>query len=114
MVGRLVAGIDVESIARRCTKLDEGGAFVAGLIHRIGILYTFTKHNDYPDLLQDPESRENLSIEWAARSRKSIVANWDLSKEMQGSINPDEVELVVAASPESCRYCDDGEDFPSR
>ncbi len=81
-----------ESIARHCTKLDEGGAFVAGLIHRIGILYIFTKHGEYPELLQDPESREKLIDEWAAPIGQSIVANWDFSEEIQGSINPDEVE----------------------
>lgn len=81
-----------ESIARHCTKLDEGGAFIAGLIHRIGILYIFTKYSDYPELLQDAETRQKLIDEWTAPIGESIVASWGFSEDIQGSINPDEVE----------------------
>lgn len=81
-----------ESIARHCTELDHGSAFIAGLIHRIGILYIFTKHSDYPELLKEPESRQKLIDEWAAPIGQSIVASWGFSEDIQGSINPDEVE----------------------
>lgn len=81
-----------ESIARHCTDLDVGSAFIAGLIHRIGTLYIFTKYKDYPALLQDKDARQTLIDEWAAPIGESIVANWNFSEEIQGSINPDEVE----------------------
>ena len=42
-----------EVIAKHCTKLDGDSAFIAGLLHRIGVLYLFTKYHDYPALLQD-------------------------------------------------------------
>lgn len=81
-----------EVIARKCTKLDADSAFIAGLLHRIGVLYLFTKYNDYPSLLQDAETRNSLIEEWAAPVGESIVANWNFSEDIQATLNPDEVE----------------------
>ncbi len=83
-----------EVVARHCTRLDGDSAFIAGLLHRIGVLYLFTKYHDYPDLLQDAETREALIEEWAAPVGESIVANWQFSEEIQGTLNPDEVETT--------------------
>lgn len=83
-----------EVIAQNCTKIDGDSAFIAGLLNRIGELYIFTKYNDYPDLLHDPESRQALIDEWAGPIGESIVANWDFSEEIQASVNPDEVETT--------------------
>ncbi len=83
-----------EVIARQCTKLDGDSAFIAGLLNRIGVLYLFTKYHDYPALLQDPEARNSLIEEWAAPIGESIVANWKFSKEIQATMNPDEVETT--------------------
>lgn len=83
-----------EVIARHCTKLDGDSAFIAGLLHRIGVLYLFTKYHDYPALIQDEESRSNLIDEWAAPIGQSIVGNWNFSAEIQATLNPDEVETT--------------------
>jgi len=83
-----------EVMARHCTKLDGDTAFIAGLLHRIGVLYLFTKYHDYPALLQDAEARNNLIGEWAAPIGESIVANWNFSEEIQATLNPDEVETT--------------------
>lgn len=83
-----------EVIARHCTKLDGDSAFIAGLLHRIGVLYLYTKYHDYPALLQDKEARSNLIDEWAAPIGESIVGNWNFSEEIQATLNPDEVETT--------------------
>ena len=83
-----------EVIARHCTKLDGDSAFIAGLLHRIGVLYLYTKYHDYPALLQDQEARSNLIDEWAAPIGESIVGNWNFSEEIQATLNPDEVETT--------------------
>lgn len=83
-----------EVIARKCTKLDADSAFIAGLLHRIGVLYLFTKYSEYPLLLQDADARKNLIDEWAAPIGESIVANWKFSEEIQATLNPDEVETT--------------------
>lgn len=83
-----------EVIARHCTKIDSDSAFIAGLLNRIGVLYIFTKYTEYPALLQDADSRQNLIDEWAAPIGESIVANWEFSEEIQATLNPDEVETT--------------------
>lgn len=83
-----------EVIARQCTKLDGDSAFIAGLLHRIGVLYLCTKYTDYPNLLQDADTRKNLIDEWAAPVGESIVANWKFPEEIQATLNPDEVETT--------------------
>lgn len=77
-----------EAIARHCTKLDQDSAFIAGLLHRIGVLYIFTKYGEYPGLLQDPDTRQSLIDEWAAPIGENIVASWKFSEEIQATLNP--------------------------
>lgn len=83
-----------EVIARHCSELDVDSAFIAGLLNRIGDFYIFTKYKDYPELIQDEDHRQNLIDEWAAPIGESIVAGWEFSEEIQGSVNPDEVETT--------------------
>lgn len=108
-----------EVIAQHCSKLDPDSAFIAGLLHRIGVLYIFTKYDKYPDLLQDPEARQNLIDEWAAPISESIVANWGFSDEIRATLNPEIIgntkgrpeanltDVVIAAK--SALDADDGE-----
>ena len=79
-----------EAMAQTCTKLHSDSAFIAGLLHRIGVLYIFRKYDEYPTLLQDPEARAKLIDEWAAPIGENIVANWDFSDEIQATLNPDD------------------------
>lgn len=87
-----------EVMARYCSKLNGDTAFIAGLLNQIGVLYLFTKYDDYPSLLQDPVARQNLIDEWAAPIGHNIVADWDFSEEVQATLNPDKDE---AARPDS-------------
>lgn len=86
-LGLRVAALS-EAIAKHCTRIDADSAFIAGLLHRIGVLYIFTKYPEYPELLADPESRQSLIDEWAAPIGESIVSNWDFSKEIRETLNP--------------------------
>lgn len=83
-----------EVVAGQCTGFDADNAFLAGLLHRIGVLYIFSKYADYPGLLQDPEARRGLIDEWAAPIGESIVTNWGFSEEIEETLNPDEVETT--------------------
>lgn len=78
-----------ESIAKHCTPLDPDSAFVAGLLHNVGVLYIFSKYRDYPTLLKDPDTRQSLIDDWAPPIGESIVANWDFDEEIQRTLNPD-------------------------
>lgn len=79
-----------EVIAQHCTKIDADSAFIAGLLNQIGVLYIFTKYEEYPSLLQDPDVRQNLIDEWAAPIGESIVGNWGFSKDIRATLNPEE------------------------
>ena len=52
------------------------------------MLYILSKHDEYPELLEDPEARQALIEEWAAPIGQSIVADWDFSDEIQATLNP--------------------------
>ena len=87
-----------EVMARYCSKLNGDSAFIVGLLNQIGVLYIFAKYDEYPNLLQKPDARQNLIDEWAAPIGENIVANWDFSDEIQATLNPAEEE---AARPDS-------------
>lgn len=87
-----------EVMARYCSKLNGDSAFVVGLLNQIGVLYIFTKYDDYPSLLQNPDARQNLIDEWAAPIGENIVANWQFSEEIQATLNPDEDEAARPGS----------------
>lgn len=81
-----------EVIAQTHGELDGDSAFIAGLLNQIGVLYIFSKYDDYPTLLQDPDARQKLVEEWTAPISDSIVSNWKFSKAIQASVNPDDDE----------------------
>ncbi len=84
-----------EAIAKHCTNLDADSAFVAGLLNRIGVLYIFSKYNDYPRLLKGPEARASFVEEWAAPIGESIVTNWGFAEEIQKTLNPHKDEPMT-------------------
>jgi HD-like signal output (HDOD) protein len=90
-----------EAIAQHCSDLDSDSAFIAGLLHRIGVLYIYTKYDEYPTILKDAAARQNLVDEWAAPIGESIVANWNFSDDIKGTLNPDE--------DGSRTFCDDAD-----
>jgi HD-like signal output (HDOD) protein len=87
-----------EVMAKYCSKLNGDSAFIAGLLNQIGVLYIFTKYNEYPNLLQNSDARRDLIDEWVAPIGENIVANWDFSEEIQATLNP---EIDAAARPDS-------------
>ena len=87
-----------EVMAKYCSKLSGDTAFIVGLLNQIGVLYIFKKYLDYPALLSDPVTRQELIDEWAAPIGENIVADWDFSDEVRATMNPDEDE---GARPDS-------------
>lgn len=77
-----------EALARHCSDIDADSAFVAGLLNQIGVLYIFSKYNDYPGLLKDAEARKAFVEEWAPPIGESVVSNWGFAEEIQKTLNP--------------------------
>jgi HD-like signal output (HDOD) protein len=87
--GQRIAALS-EVITRSHTSLDSDSAFIAGLLHHIGRLYIFTKHDTFPDLLSSKEARQQLIDEWEAPIGESIVSNWDFSPDIRATFVADE------------------------
>lgn len=97
-------GAMAEVIARECTKIDPDGAFIAGLLHRIGTLYIFSKYKEYPTLIGDAESRQHIIDEWSGPIGESIVSNWKFPKEIRATLNPNGSEQP--ATGDGASLCD--------
>ncbi len=78
-----------QALAERNKDLDAEAAFVAGLLSRVGSLYVFTKHGEFPDLIGDEESRADLIADWEGPIGESIVSNWEFPDEIVATFNPD-------------------------
>ncbi|MEM7277583.1 MAG: HDOD domain-containing protein [Pseudomonadota bacterium] len=78
-----------QALAESNEDLDAEAAFVAGLLSRVGSLYVFTKHGQFPDLIGDEEARADLIADWEGPIGESIVANWDFPEEIVATFNPD-------------------------
>ena len=90
----LKLGAMSEAIAGHCPRLEADRAFIAGLLNQIGALYIFTKYDEYPNLMQDPEARQNLIDEWVGPIGECIVGNWKFSKDIRESVNPEDDEAA--------------------
>lgn len=77
-------------IARSEGKLNPDNAFLCGLLHEIGKLYILTKARNYPALMGDAESLNQVLDQWYASIGKSIIEAWGFSAEIADSVESDE------------------------
>ena len=77
-------------IARSEGKLNPDNAFLCGLLHEIGKLYILTKAREYPGLMGDAESLNNVLNQWYTSIGKSIIEAWGFSSEIADSVESDE------------------------
>lgn len=78
-----------EVLASRLPGIDSEAAFIAGLLSRVGSLYIFTKHQDFPGLIGDAEARAELIADWEGPIGESVVSKWDFPEEIVATFNPD-------------------------
>lgn len=78
-----------QALAERNKDLDAEAAFVAGLLSRVGSLYVFTKHGDFPNLIGDAQSRADLIADWEGPIGESIVSKWEFPEEIVATFNAD-------------------------
>lgn len=79
-----------ESIASDVRKLDSEGAYLAGLLARIGVLYIMTQRSRFPELIDNAETRAELVSEWAAPIAESIASSWEFPDYIVEALNPPE------------------------
>lgn len=67
-------------------------AMLAGLLHAIGKFYILSRTNDFPELLADQDSLEDLLSEWHTGVGRAIVESWGFPEQIANAV--DEYELL--------------------
>ncbi|MDH3533278.1 MAG: HDOD domain-containing protein [Gammaproteobacteria bacterium] len=72
-----------------CTgNLNNETAFLCGLLNQVGKLYIITKAREFPALLGNRESLENVLCKWHSQIGKSIIETWGFPDEIAESACP--------------------------
>ena len=75
------------ALAQKCGTVNSDNAFLCGLLHEIGKLYILTKARDYPELLGDDDSLNNVISQWCPSVGRSIVQAWGFPEEIAETID---------------------------
>lgn len=70
------------ALAAQLTKLEPEQAMLAGLIHDIGTLPILTRAEDYPDLLDDPETLDRIIRDTHTTIGGEILRKWNFPQEL--------------------------------
>lgn len=70
------------ALTSQLTKLDAEQAMLAGLIHDIGALPILSRAEDYPDLLDDPDSLDRIISRTHTTIGGEILRKWNFPKEL--------------------------------
>ncbi len=73
------------AVARCKKQLNDETAFLAGLMHDVGTLYIITKTGEFPNLLGDMQSFNEIVAQWNPQIGKSIIESWGFNEEMAES-----------------------------
>ena len=69
-------------LTKKYTQRNPDESFLAGLLHGVGRLYLLTRTPQFPELLGDPASMQEIMRDWHSNVAKAILENWDLSEEL--------------------------------
>lgn len=73
------------AVARCKRVINDETAFLAGLMHDVGTLYIITKTDEFPSLLGNKESFNEIVQQWNPQIGKSIIESWGFNEEMAES-----------------------------
>ena len=76
------------AIAQKHPELNQETAFLCGLMHEVGKLYILTKAEDFPELLGDAKSLQQVFDEWNPQITKSIIESWGFSEDVVHTADP--------------------------
>lgn len=76
------------AVASTVPSVNAESAFLCGLMHEVGMLYIVTKAEEFPQILGDDASFQNMCDEWNSQISKSIIESWGFSEEMAQSADP--------------------------
>ena len=105
--------ISVAAIAYQLAKhnaaVDPDDAFLAGLVHKIGMSYILMRAKDHPQLFKCEPAFQNVITEWAPDIGRTITEAWGFSDQLidavgnhqscdLGSIDPSCLTAIVAVA----------------
>ncbi|HNP34410.1 MAG TPA: HDOD domain-containing protein [Woeseiaceae bacterium] len=73
------------AVSRQVPSAKPEAAYLAGLLHDVGKLYIVTKAEEFPTILGNPQSLNEMFDEWKAQISKTIMESWGFSDEVAES-----------------------------
>jgi len=89
------------TLAHRSHGVNADNAFLCGLLHEVGKLYILTKARDYPNLLGNDDSLEQVMAQWSPSIGQSIVQAWGFPEEIAETMDAVSVSANQVASDPS-------------
>jgi len=77
------------AIALRSGNINSDNAFLCGLLHEVGKLYILTRVREYPELLGDDKSLNNVLAQWYPSIGRSIILAWGFPDEIAETLGSD-------------------------
>ena len=76
------------AVAKSKPGLNSETAFLCGLLNEVGKLYVITKAEEFPSLLGNKESFDQVLEKWNSQISKSIIEAWGFPDEIAQSADP--------------------------
>ena len=76
------------AVAGQRSYFNRETAYLCGLMHEVGKLYILTKAEDFPALLGEVQSLQQVLEEWNPQVSKSIIESWGFPDEVAESADP--------------------------
>lgn len=76
------------AVAGQRSYFNRETAYLCGLMHEVGKLYILTKAEDFPELLGNVQSLQQVLEEWNPQVSKSIIESWGFPDEVAESADP--------------------------
>ncbi len=76
------------AVAGQRRYLNQETAYLCGLMHEVGKLYILTKAEDFPELLGNGQSLQQVLEDWNPQVSKSIIESWGFPNEVAESADP--------------------------
>lgn len=86
-------------LAQQTKRIDPEDAFLAGLVHDIGIYYLFYRAGEYPEYKQDHEALIELVLGWHESIGESVLHALGLPERISEAVRDHDVPRLQQAAP---------------
>lgn len=97
----ILAASASQVIARRLSRIDPAEAFLAGLVHDIGVYYMLYRSIQYDELRRRPETLKHLVMQWHESIGETLLAALGLPEGIIAAVREHDHPRPVPAAPGS-------------